>query len=116
MADTRVAAAVLFAQNTFGGPTRSVINPLTNSVGTTSTQLLQNNPDRVFWIMFNRSPNKMDIDFTADVATDARIPIAPGGGFISMDVRDDGEGVINPVFAIASAAGSTVYVMEIKRV
>ncbi len=116
MADTKISAAALFAQNTFGGQTRSIVNPLTNTVGTASTQLLQNNPDRVFWIIFNRSANKIDLDFTPDVAIDARIPIAPGGGFVSMDVRDDGEGIINPVFAIASAAASTVYVMEIKRV
>jgi len=103
------------AEEKLGFPTRPIINPVTNSVATTATLVLQNNPDRIFWLVINLSSNKGYVGWDKDVASTRGIPIAANGGYVSCSVEEDGELVIYPVWAINDTASGTYYIVEIRR-
>jgi hypothetical protein len=98
----------------YGGPTTSVTT--TKTVGTSVSHVLRNNPRRVAYRIFNRSANSIDLSFTSDVTVGGGIPLSPGTGFAEADVEIEGELVIQEVHGIASAASSTVLVVEVIRV
>lgn len=105
--------AYSFSEKWFGKPTRLVQNPVTNSVGATPTLLLPNNPERVGWLIMNRSIADIAISFLpTPVLTDDWL-ITNSGGYVSMNVQEDGEAVTQAVYAIGPAAGNTVYVVEV---
>lgn len=98
----------------FGGPTR--VNSKVVPVGTTSTQLMENNPRRVFWMAINRGVNNAawDWDPTFTFANGGLLGAA--GGYVSAEVDEDGESVAWEVRAIADQAPVNVRVFEIMRV
>jgi len=103
------------AEQRLGFPTRPIINPVTNTVGTTATEILRNNPDRIFWMVINTSVNKGYIGWDKDVSASRGIPISPSGGYVSASIEEDGELVIHPVWAINENAQGTYYIVEIVR-
>lgn len=95
------------------GPT--VVLFRTATVATTRGLLLEHRPERIGWEVMNRSVNNGAIGFD-DVFTFANgILVGAGGGTASMDWREDGEAVTDPVFAINEAASGTWRVVEIVR-
>lgn len=107
-------AAAEFAAKRFGGPTR--LRTINLTVATTVTELFGNNPKRLFWIATNISSNNGVIAFERQVAVGAGFQIAQAGGFMSMDVQDDGEGVTYAVYAINQVAAGLWYGFEIERI
>jgi len=103
------------AEKRLGFPTRAVVNPVTNTVATTATEILRNNPDRIFWLVVNLSTNKGYVGWDREVSSSRGIPIAPSGGYVSASIEEDGELVIHPVFAINENAAGTYYIVEIER-
>ncbi len=112
----QLGRAANFSESKFGGPTRIVENPLTTSVGATPTLLLPNEPDRIFWLVVNRSAQIVDLGFTNALVTGANILLDANGGTVSSILEQDGELVTYPVYAVAPVAGATVYVVEVRRV
>lgn len=108
--------AIEVSERLFGAPTRKVLNPLTNLVGTTATPILANNPERVGWIIQNRSAVPIGIGFGANTTLADFFTLDANGGILTAKIIEDGELVIDPVFAIASVAGSEIFVVEIERV
>jgi len=104
-----------FTLKRFGFPTRAVENPVIASVGTTAAEILRNNPDRVFWLVINLSPNVVYGALSGDVSGSKGIRLDAYGGWASMSVEEDGEAVAYPVFAIATGADSAIYVLEIEK-
>jgi len=104
-----------FTLKRFGFPTRPVENPVAASVGTTAAEILKNNPDRVFWLVVNLSANVVYMGLSGDVSSTKGIRLDTNGGWASMSVEEDGEAVAYQVFAIASGAGSAIYVLEIEK-
>jgi len=98
----------------YGGPTTS--QTTTKTIGTSVSHLLRNNPRRVAYRIFNRSANSIDLSFTSDVTVGTGIPLSASTGFAEADVEIEGELVIQEVHAVASAASSTVLVIEVLRV
>ena len=99
----------------FKGPTRLVINPVTPTVGTTSTLILKNNPDRLMWLIVNLSPNRGYIGFDEQVGAGRGIPIEASGGIVSATWREDAELVIHPVYALNLGASGTYFIIEVER-
>ena len=66
--------------------------------------------------IFNRSANSVDLSFTSDVTSGTGIPLAASTGVAEADVEVEGELVIQEVHGIASAASSSVLVIEVIRV
>ena len=103
------------AQQRLGFPSRPIVNPVTDTVNTTPTLILRNNPDRIFWMAVNLSGNKGYIGWSTDVGPAKGIPVSPYGGFVSCTLEEDGELVIHEVWAILENAAGTWYVIEIER-
>jgi len=104
-----------FSLKRFGFPTRPVENPVAATVGTTAAEILKNNPDRVFWLVVNLSVNVVYVSFGSDVGATKGIRLEANGGWASMSAEEDGEAVANQVYALATAAASAIYVLEIEK-
>jgi len=103
------------AEKKLGFPTRPIINPVTATVDTKATKVLNNNPDRIFWLVINLSLNKGYVGWDSEVSSTKGIPIGASGGYVSCNVEEDGELVIYEVYAINENAQGTYYVVEIER-
>jgi len=100
----------------FKGRTRPVVNPVTDTVATTVTEILRNNPDRYGWMIVNLSPNRGYIGFDREVSATKGIPIEAQGGMISMIYEEDGEATTYAVFALNEVAAGTYYILEMERI
>lgn len=103
-----------FAIARFGGPTTTLTT--TRTLGTTVSHVIRNNPRRVSYSIYNRSTASVDLSYTSDVTVGAGIPLPANSGFAVADIDIDGEGVIQEVHGIASAASASVLVIEVLRV
>ena len=99
-----------------GFPSRPVINPVTDTVGTTPTLILQNNPDRIFWLVVNLSNNNGYLGWDTKVSSTRGLFVAGNGGFVSANIEEDGERVIAEVWAINLNAAGTYMIVEIERI
>jgi hypothetical protein len=108
-------AAAEFALKWFGFKTRAIVNPLVASVGTTAVKVLNNNPDRIGWLIVNLSANTIYIAYGPDVSSTKGISIALNGGTASSVVSEDGEAVTYEVWAVAAGADSAIYVVEYEK-
>ena len=103
-----------FSITRFGGPTTSRTS--TVSVLTTVTRIAGNNPRRVSITVYNRGVNNVDVDYVSSVTAGAGIPLTGASGVMQSTIEDDGEAVINELYAIATTATSSVFVVEVMRV
>lgn len=103
------------AEQRLGFPTKPRINPVTGTVGTTATKILNNNPERIFWLAINLSANKGYVGWDPQVSSSRGIPIAPSGGYVSCCLEEDGELTIYEVHALLENAEGTFYIVEISR-
>jgi len=99
-----------------GFPTRLLINPVTNSVGTTPTKILNNNPDRIFWLVINLSANDGYIGWDTLVASNRGLYLPANGGYASASIEEDGELVIYEVWAINLNAAGIYYIVEVEKI
>jgi len=106
---------VIPAEQKLGFHTAPKENPVTDTVATTPTKILNNNPDRIFALIVNLSLNRGWIGFSSQVASTRGIPIAGNGGFVSLNVEEDGELVIYEVWALNENASGTYYIVEVMR-
>jgi len=104
------------AQQKMGFRSRLVINPVTDTVGTTATLSLRNNPDRIFWLIVNLSGNNGYIGWDTQVSSTKGLFIAGNGGFVSASIEEDGELVIYDVWAINQNAPGTYMIVEVERI
>ena len=99
----------------FKGPTRPVVNPITDTVGTTATKILNNNPDRVALVIVNLSENRGFMGFDRQVEPTRGIPVEAQGGVVTMCVEEDGEATGYEIHAINQVAAGKWYILEIER-
>jgi len=93
--------------------TRAIENPVRDTIGTTPEIVLHNNPNRVFWMLINLSPNTVYVALSHDVSSDKGVYVDPNGGGTSMIWDEDFHATGWAVWAVAGAANSKIYVMEI---
>jgi len=99
-----------------GFPTRLVVNPVTDSVGTTPTLILKNNPDRIFWLLVNLSANDGYAGWDTRVSNSRGMLIPANGGYASASIEEDGELVIYEVYGINLNAAGTWMIVEVERI
>jgi len=95
----------------FGSPTHfstRVVN-----VDTTTQQILADNPRRVMWFITNAGVFDVQIGFEAALVYGRGLLLAANGGYASMLVSEDAEAVAYPVFAVASAGPTWLYIGEV---
>lgn len=85
------------------------------SIGTSQSQLLNNDPERVFILVTNLSVNNVVISPAPVVTLTTGQFLSPNGGSTSSNLRDDFVFPSMPLQAIASGASSSVFVLTIRR-
>jgi len=106
-------AAIEFAARRFGGLLRERQSAPT--IGTSAVELLGADPERVFYIIVNLSPNDMHVSFRADVSATNGILIIAQGGSMEVDVESDGNLSALQLFGVAAAAASQLFILELRR-
>lgn len=94
----------------FGVHTLNRVSDVT-SCATTITALLNENPNRVGFIISNVGANTIYIATDNSVSTSRGIPIFSGGS-VSLNWHDDLESVSKARWGIASGTASDVYIEE----
>jgi len=89
---------------------------VTNSVGTTPTLILKNNPDRIYWLIVNLSAYDGYAGWDAQVSATRGILIPANGGYASASIVEDGELTIMEVYAVNLTASGTWMIVEVERV
>ena len=108
-------AAAEISRERFKGPTRPVVNPITDTVGTTATKILNNNPDRLALVIVNLSANRGFIGFDRQVGPTKGIPVEASGGVVTMCIEEDGEAVGYEIHAINEVLAGAWYILEVER-
>lgn len=79
------------------------------------TDLLFNNPNRLFWIAINEGANDIRLSSSPDINGTSGWLLMSSGGIISLYWEEDGEAVGYSVYAIANVAASQVRIREVIR-
>ncbi len=108
-------AASEYLERKFGFRTRTVTNPVTETVNVTATEVLQNNPDRVMWLAINLSANTGYIGFDPQVSDTRGILLSALGGNVNAVIDEDGDLVTEAVYAIAPGGAGTWYFREVDK-
>lgn len=96
----------------FGAETYLRVSSL--SVGTAVQQILQNDPNRVGWMLTNRASNTGVIAFDEEGAAAGNgFTLGGEGGNFETNIRDDGLTPTAPVWGFAGAATSSWYLVEV---
>jgi hypothetical protein len=76
-------------------------------------QVLQNNPNRVAWTIFNLGANPAYLSFGGTIPSATHgIEVAAGGGFISVNAREEGELPARDLYGISTGGATALYVSE----
>jgi len=89
---------------------------VTDTVATTPTLILKNNPDRIFWLIVNLSPYDGYAGWDTKVSSTKGLLIPANGGYASASISEDGELVIYEVYAINLTASGTWMIVEVERI
>lgn len=100
-------------QKEMGGKTRVRFAAPGLVLGVAASRIVPQNANRLGLVIVNLSANNVFIAFDNQVSASHGIFLAPNGGSISMNYKDDFELVGFEVFGIASAAGSNIYCIEV---
>lgn len=98
----------------FGVPFRESENPVTTTVNNSSTQILENNPDRVGVVVVNTGSNDIFIKFQNDVTANDGIQLVSAGGSVSFNVLEDMTIPTRQMFAITDSGTSQIYTLAIE--
>jgi len=90
-----------------------VVNPLVSQVGLAVTRVLGNNPNRVAAVVTNLSLNRIYISPDRSPSSSHGIRLDPNGGSIVLLWNEDFSLVGWEWNAIADAAGSSIFVLEL---
>lgn len=98
-----------FIERIFQTKTRSITDPVTNTVATTVTQILKNNPDRLAYTIVNLTAYDVHVAFDREVSTTRGILISASGGSLSLRAEEDGELVGYELWGISTTGASTIF-------
>lgn len=79
----------------------------------TITQLLKNDPGRLNYTLCNLGANALLFCRTPDPSATKGVYVAANGGYVSLDWKDDGLLITEPVYAF-STGGTTIYLVGVK--
>lgn len=87
----------------------------TATVGTTVSQVVGSDPDRLGLLILNLSNNTVFIGIENNVSTTNGIRLGANGGSVAFNVTDDGMIQTRTMFGLATGAGSQIYVLSLSR-
>lgn len=93
--------------------TRAIENPVITSIGATAVLVLNNNPNRLAWVMVNLSVNAIYMALNNGVSATNGIYIPPNGGNVSMIWDEDFQTTAWAIWGIAPAGASAIYSFEV---
>ncbi len=96
----------------YGINTVEKINPVVSAVGVTAVKVLNNNPNRVSFIFVNLSVNSIYLSPLNDVSSAKGIYVASNGGYVVMQWDRDFNLVSREWWAVATGAGSNIFIAE----
>lgn len=105
------ATAAEFTLRRYGRPVRIVQRNV--FLTPTIKKVLDNNPRRLHWLLQNIGQPAAYLDFTTNVDKTTSIVLGGQGGFLSMDVAEDGESVGWELFGAVVLDSTTLVVIEI---
>jgi len=106
-------ALARYVEKRFGMKTRSVPNPLgAVDVGTTVTEIMHGNPDRLSIIVVNLGANDVYVAFDREVSPTRGILLVHTGGSLSLTADEDMELVGYPIYGVTATGTSRVFVLE----
>lgn len=97
----------------FGCKTRAVENPVIAAAPAVAAPFLQNNPDRLAWVLVNLGANPVYIGLTQAVGVANGIRLAPAGGVATQYWQEDFQMVGWAWWCVAPAGASNIYVLEV---
>ena len=97
----------------FGVSTQFKINPLVNQLGTSKEKILNNNPNRIAYVLINLSPNSIYVLPDEEVSESRAIKILGGGSKFSMNYETDFHLVGVGLYGFAEVDASQIMVLEI---
>jgi hypothetical protein len=89
------------------------LDPVVASVGTTATQILRKNPNRLAFTVINLSAAVVYIKPENTVSTASGIVLAAGGGSVNLVWDEDYDAVGMDWYAVASAGASAILTIEV---
>lgn len=87
----------------------------TATVGTTISSIVESNPDRLGLLILNLSTNTVFVAIENNPSATNGIRLGANGGSVAFNVTDDGMIQTRAMFALATGAASSVYVLELTR-
>ena len=96
-----------------GGPTEPRVNPVTSSVGTSVARIASANPNRFALTIVNLGAVAIYVAPDNAPSSTRGIRLAPSGGALTLNWRDDFQLAGWDWFAIADAAATAIFVMEV---
>tara|TARA_B100001059_G_scaffold88039_1_gene86466 strand:- start:2705 stop:3103 length:399 start_codon:yes stop_codon:yes gene_type:complete len=87
----------------------------TTTVGTTISSIVESNPDRLGLLILNLSTNTVYVAIENNPSATNGIRLGANGGSVAFNVTDDGMIQTRAMFALATGAASSVYVLELTR-
>lgn len=94
--------------------TRTLVNERgQTNIGTTVVKILDNNPNRLAWIIINLSANYLYIALTNDPSSTKGILVGANGGTASMLWNEDFEATGWEIFGVGSSTNTYVYCIEV---
>ena len=109
-----VGAAALFAEKEFGGVLAHTFE--IQSIGVTHSQAFGNDPDRVWTLLQNLSPNIIYAGYDEGVSSTRGIILAANGGLVSFSARTDYILPTLQINVLAAAAASSLLVLTLRRI
>jgi len=89
------------------------VNPVTDTVTTTATQILKNDPKRLFWMLINLGTEVIYVGWDRLVSSTRGVPVAANGGFIQLYWKEDAMLVYHDAYAIAAAGSPRIYLVSL---
>ena len=105
------ALALLTQQ--YGLSSSPLIRTRTVSVGTSPTQIANNDPSRVELVVVNNSSGPCEVDRSPQVSATQGVVLAASGGILTLDFRADLTWPTAAEYAVCANASSPVTVYEV---
>lgn len=106
------ATAYDYVQTLYGRPTRLIERLAT--VTTAQSEVLRNNPRRLFWQVVNVVGSAAWVYWTSGLPPLYALQLAQVGGSIAMTVNEDGEAVTYTLYGITLSGDATFHILEVE--
>lgn len=102
-----------YLDNLYRAKTRPIFNRLVDQVGTTPAKIVPNDPKRLGLTVINLSSSTLYVAFSNLVSSNRGILLTQNGGSINLVPEHDFDLLGFEMWAVAGAANSDLYVVEV---